>query len=100
MSGTSDENGAGARRLPILHREAVDYFVDNRLQEFRDVSCACLTCIDFRSPAGRELLRVCVLVDCPNCGNIVVFPPGAGYGEATCRCGERALVPATSEEEL
>lgn len=94
MSQGRHQENAGVRRLPVLHRGSVDYIVDNRLQEFREVSHSRLKCIAFGSAAGAELLRLCRLVDCQNCGNIVVFPPSAEIEEATCRCGERVIAHA------
>lgn len=86
-----DQEAPEPRRLPIVHRKEAAYFIDNRLQEFREVNRTHLRCIEFCSVAGRELLRDCTLVDCPGCGGRVVFPRDATEGAATCQCGERVL---------
>ena len=89
MRQETDQATPAPRRLPIVHRKDVAYFIDNRLQEFREVNCKHLRCIEFHSEAGRELLRDCTLVDCPSCRRRVVFPRDATEGAATCQCGER-----------
>ena len=89
MRRETDQEAPGPCRLPIVHRKDVGYFIDNRLQEFREVSRTHLRCIGFRSKAGRELLGDCTLVDCPGCGRCVVFAGDATEGAATCQCGER-----------
>ncbi len=83
------QESAAVYRLPILQRKGVAYFIDNRLQEFREVSRTHLRCIGFRSEVGRELLGDCTPVDCLNCGRRVVLPGDATEGAATCQCGER-----------
>jgi hypothetical protein len=39
MGPDMEQESAAPYRLPILQRKGVAYFVDNRLQEFREVSC-------------------------------------------------------------
>jgi hypothetical protein len=56
----------GVRRLPTIRLNGTDYFIDERLREFRAVWNP-HHCIEFDSGAGLNMVCRTAIVHCPRC---------------------------------
>jgi len=54
------------RRLPTVSFDGVEYFMDERLHEFRAVLNVHHR-VDFQSGAGAAMVDAFYLIDCPHC---------------------------------
>ena len=55
------------RRLPTVCFDGVEYFVDERLHEFREVHNPHQR-VEFDSEAGAAMVEAFYTIDCPHCG--------------------------------
>ena len=96
MKRTREEEWSGPCRLPTVHHGGDEYFVDVRLRQFRTAtpSHRRIEFITFESERGREMLKECVLLECPGCGQAIVVSRHSSASEAKCtRCGARLSLP-------
>ena len=71
------------RRLPAVHLHGVDYFVDRRLRQFREVTNP-HNYVDFDSETGKEMCAESVLLECPICGQPAVVSKYTTEGQVEC----------------
>jgi hypothetical protein len=86
MDQPSQQDRAGPRRLPIVCVGGNEYFVDQRLREFRTVTppAGPIEFISFESECGRQLLRETVLIPCDLCGEPQLQPRRAIPSDVVC----------------
>ena len=85
----------GPRRLPTLRFEDGEYFIDNRLDEFRTVTPPVrrIEFIRFESEKGLRMLKACVWRECTRCGRLVAVARRATKSATwCCDCGGRVPV--------
>lgn len=76
----------GAWRLPILKYDGVDYFVDMRLKQFREVSNP-HSFIDFDSDTGTHICAGFTILACPYCEQESIRPESTETNFLLCqRC--------------
>ncbi len=84
----------GPRWLPRVRLYGVEYFVDERLREFRDVTNP-HDAIGFGSDRGRTMLREFFVVECRECGlEIGVSTDTCEHTVGCARCGHSFTVRA------
>ena len=82
----AESTGYGPRRLPTVCFKATFYYIDPRLQEFRDVKNPHQRIL-FDSGQGREILKMFRLITCPFCGQSLAVSPDNQPGKIQCvRC--------------
>ena len=74
--------------LPMAIVEGTAYFVDQRLEELREVENPAIS-IAFDSPRGCRLRRAAGIFECPDCGTLNVAGAPAGGATACQGCGQR-----------
>ena len=88
--------------LPMVIVEGTAYFVDERLQELREVENPAIS-VPFDSPHGCRLRRSAGLVSCPDCGtmNIAHAPNADRFPCQACgqRLHLRRLLPSLVDPE-
>ena len=92
MKLTREEEWPGPRRLPTVHHDGDEYFVDVRLQQFRTVTPPLrhIEFIDFESERGRRMLEDCLILECFWCGQTIVVSRRSNEKDAQClQCGAR-----------
>ena len=75
---------SGPRCLPVVHLQGTDYFVDERLRQFREVTNP-HHYIDFDSETGKRMLGEFYVVKCPSCGLEVGIPRHTTEDIVICR---------------
>ena len=93
MTGTDEREWP--RRLPTLRFEDSEYFIDNRLDEFRTVTPPIrpIEFVRFESEKGLQMLDECVWQDCAKCGRMMAVSRQSRESETwCCRCGERVPI--------
>lgn len=73
MSPNTDRTTRDPRRLPTVRLNGVDYFIDERLGEFRPVWNPHHR-VEFNSAAGVAMLHRIAIVTCPDCGQELGVP--------------------------
>ena len=76
------------RFLPSVHLRGVDYFVDERLRQFRQVTNP-HNYIEFDTEKGRQMLGEFFLLNCSVCGQELGVPFTPTDWIVCIRCGER-----------
>lgn len=85
---------SGPRWLPRVRLHGVEYFVDERLREFRDVTDP-HRAIGFGSERGRMMLKEFFVVECQECGLEVGIAIDTREHTVECaRCGHSFAVGA------
>ena len=73
----------------MVRLDGVDYFVDERLREFREVARPWAR-TEFGSAKGRQMLREFVVDECPECGLEIGITATPEKDPDKCRrCGVR-----------
>ncbi len=67
MSHETRRTAQGVRRLPTVRLDGIDYFIDERLREFRAVR-NCDRRIGFNSQMGVNMTQRTAIVGCRACG--------------------------------
>ena len=98
MMETEDEQGTvGGRRLPTVRFECDEYFIDNRLREFRSVTPPIrrVEFIKFDEPCGRRmLLEACVWLRCSACKHRFAVARRSTEHETWCpECRRWLVIP-------
>ena len=95
MKDSRDESAARGlhseekpRRLPVFNWQGVDFFVDERLRQFRETKNP-HNFIDFDSEAGRKMLEDAVRVTCRPCRAETVVSRHTTEDSARCFWCER-----------
>jgi len=80
------------KRLPMVRLQNVEYFVDFRLREFRDVSNPS-NYIKFDTENGKRMCMECWRLECSQCGQIAVVPRDIKEHEIACiKCGGKISI--------
>jgi len=80
-----------AIRLPMVNLHGIDYVVDLRLREFREINQP-ICFIRFNSETGRRMLDECLMEVCPHCGRVSVV--SVHSEETGVECGKcNSIVP-------
>ena len=94
---TNAHKQEGSRRLTTVRLEDGEYFIDNRLDEFRTVTPPIrpIEFIRFESTKGLRILDECVWQDCGRCGRMMAVARQSTESVTwCCDCGEQMPVPA------
>ena len=84
---------SGPRMLPAVHMHGTEYFIDERVRQFREVTNP-HNFIDFDTTRGLNMLKRIRLVACPGCGQFVGVRKSGPEERVRClRCGRRFRVP-------
>ena len=89
---TNTDEREGPRRLPTLQFENGEYFIDNRLDEFRTVTSPIrpIEFVRFESEKGLRMLDACVWQNCATCGRVMAVSRQSRESVTRCcDCGER-----------
>ena len=80
--------------MPVLWFEGGDYFIDNRLDEFRTVTPPLrpIEFVRFESVKGLRMLNECMWYDCERCGRIMAVSRQSRETELRC-CDRGGRVP-------
>jgi hypothetical protein len=86
MDQPSQQGRTGPRRLPIVFVGGNEYFVDQRLRQFRTVTppVGPIEFISFESERGRQLLQETVAIPCDLCGAYQLQPRRAILSDILC----------------
>ena len=77
------------RELPIVHWNGLDYFVDGRLNQFREVDNP-HNFIDFDTVIGGQMCQECHVMKCPYCElDELMYTDDDGNSLECSRCGNR-----------
>lgn len=82
----------GPRQLPTLRFGDGEYFIDNRLGEFRTVTppIGHIESVRFDSEEGLRMLGDCVWLECAQCGRTMVVARQSTESVTwCCECGWR-----------
>ena len=74
----------GPRKLPILNCNGIDYFIDARLKQFREVSNPHHS-VEFDSEQGCEMGEGITVAICPYCGETALLAQANGKDTVPCR---------------
>ncbi len=97
MVETNGCKSRGVRRLPTLRFEGDEYFIDNRLDDFRTVTPPIreIEFVRFGSAKGLRMLDECVWHDCDRCGRLMALSRHCTESQVRCcDCGGRVPVTA------
>jgi hypothetical protein len=95
MNKTRKREELGPRRLPTVHLDGEEYFVDVRLGEFRTKTPPIrhIESIDFASARGQRLLKQCTILECQRCGQAkATVGPDSNSSDRCIRCGGHLFV--------
>ncbi|MBN2560197.1 MAG: hypothetical protein JXQ75_04640 [Phycisphaerae bacterium] len=84
------------RRLPTLHFEDDEYFIDNRLRQFRTVTppIRMIDFIEFEEERGRRMLEQCGWLTCVKCRWTFAVSRRSTIDETWCpECRRRVVIP-------
>lgn len=71
--------------LPMIQVEALSYYVDLRLRQFREMHL--LECVEFDSEKGRAICDRANILSCGDCGMSVIVPGISRHEDLRCfRC--------------
>ena len=90
------EEWKGPRRLPTLWYEGVDYFIDNRLSQFRTVTppIRMIDFIGFEEDGGRRMLEQCGWLTCGECRWTFAVSRRSTFDETWCpECRRGVVIP-------
>ena len=96
MESEEDLGIVQVRRLPTLHFEEDEYFIDNRLREFRMVTPPIwmIDSISFDSTKGRQMLEHCVWLTCSECGRTFEVARRSTIDKTWCtQCRRMVVIP-------
>jgi DNA-directed RNA polymerase subunit RPC12/RpoP len=85
----------GPRRLPTLRFGNDEYFIDNRLREFRTVTPPIrpIEFVRFDSKEGLRMLGDCEWLECARCGRMNAIARQSTESEIwCCECRRRMLI--------
>ena len=103
MMETGDEQvAAGIRRLPTLQYAGREYFIDNRLREFRTATSLSwqVEFIGFDEPRGRQMLKACVWLQCGTCHRRFAVSRRSTESVTWCpECRRWGTIPEVFREE-
>lgn len=94
MNPSIQQGRREARQLPILRVDGEEYFIDQRLREFRTVTppIRAIAFVSFDSERGQRLLTETVPVPCDICGAPQILPKIAIPPDVVCfDCAGRLL---------
>jgi ribosomal protein S27E len=81
------------RMLPAVRMHGTEYFIDERVRQFREVTKP-YNFIDFDTMRGLIMLNRLCRVACPGCGQSVGIRKSGPEERVRClRCGRRFRVP-------
>ena len=84
----------GPWRLPILNYEGVNYFLDMRLKQFREVRNP-HSFVDFDSDVGMRMCAGIIVLACPYCGQGHIEPESIETRFLRCqRCKGALAIPS------
>ena len=90
MSKTEAKYDEFPKRLPMVRLQDVEYFVDFRLRQFREVTNP-HNYIDFDTEKGRQMCMGCWRLECSECGQTAVVPRDIKENEIKCIKCSRAI---------
>ena len=96
MQTEEDAGIVQIRRLPTLHFEGDEYFIDNHLREFRMVTppIRMIDSISFDSTKGRRMLEQCGWLTCNMCRWTFAVSRRSTIREAWCpECRRKVVIP-------
>ena len=77
----------GPHQLQIVRLHDVDYFVDIRMNQFREVENP-HNFIDFDTEIGQQMWSECNIAECPNCGvDDAIWGHESGNKKVCSLCG-------------
>ena len=95
-AGNFERVERGIFRLPTLHFEDDEYFIDNRLREFRMVTppIRVIDSISFDSTKGRQILEQCVWLTCSECRRTFEVARRSTIDKTWCpECRQMVAIP-------
>jgi len=95
MVETKRFKSRGPNRIPTLRFEGEDYFIDNRLHEFRTVTppVGAIEFVHFSSSRGLRMLNECTGRGCRQCGRVLYFSGHRKESDVRCcDCGDRGQI--------
>lgn len=96
MATDESRGSEGVRRLATLRFEGDEYFIDNRLREFRTVTppMRMIEFIRFESAKGRQMLACCGCLTCRHCGRTFAIDRRHASSETWCPgCRQAVGIP-------